>query len=70
MRCVKNLLYSKLGGSVKTVSLKLNGFNRFRNNIQIYHGYIKREKIVFRQRFYIASMLIVNINVNTFLVTL
>ena len=35
--------------SVKTVSLKLNGFNGFKNNIQIFHGYIKREKNVFYQ---------------------
>ena len=41
VKCLK-FPASKLGGSVKRVSLKLNGFNGFSNNIQTYHGYIKR----------------------------
>ena len=45
----KCLEFAAMGGSVKAVALKLNGF---RKNIPVYHRYIKREKIVFHYCFY------------------
>ena len=59
----KCLEFAAMGGSVKTVALKLNGFNGFRNNIPIYHRYIKREKIVFHYCFY--TKVLERIYVNT-----